>query len=325
MTEKKFDKNRVSKNSGEVLSGVLMLCFLVFLPACGPSSNSKAEVNPVRESQNPIPPGTPTVFENGGGRTEGSQGLTEAEVDQAVNQVTLTMKHVISALPLPLKYKRYVDTKYNFFSPKVTGFNGLTLEIDGPVKAAAEKGLKYDGLLTLICHEIGHVAGGIPSRDFIFRNLVFSVEGQADYFATSVCLPAVMKDDDNSGYLSILKQNSEIEEFCKNETTEKSKSLCVRIVLASLNAATYFHKIWDQSHMKKAAGPTPSIGERDSSTVVVTNENHPIPQCRLDTYLLGFKCRVKSGTVSYVTDPTASTFCEISATDVARPACWYRK
>tara|TARA_Y100000780_G_scaffold232594_1_gene268616 strand:- start:285422 stop:286054 length:633 start_codon:yes stop_codon:yes gene_type:complete len=56
---------------------------------------------------------------------------------------------------------------------------GGTTRIEGMTKGA---------YAALVCHEIGHILGGSPYQDFSGAEM-FSREGQADFFAASVCLP----------------------------------------------------------------------------------------------------------------------------------------
>tara|TARA_R110000868_G_scaffold68518_7_gene202576 strand:- start:14268 stop:14930 length:663 start_codon:yes stop_codon:yes gene_type:complete len=101
-----------------------------------------------------------------------------------------------------------------------------------------------------LCHELGHLLGGAPK--IIRRNgktSWSSVEGQSDYYASSVCMPIL-------GYT-----NSEVIEI---------SYLMVKI-FAQL----------------KGARKLPSLETKDESNVSKTIQGHPNLQCRLDTLVAG--------------------------------------
>lgn len=55
------------------------------------------------------------------------------------------------------------------------------------------KGMTKDAYAAAVCHELGHVIGGAPFQT-IKGSEWSSSEGQADYFAASVCLPKYLKN-----------------------------------------------------------------------------------------------------------------------------------
>lgn len=50
------------------------------------------------------------------------------------------------------------------------------------------KGMTKDAYAAIVCHELGHVLGGAPYQTISGAQWA-SAEGQADFFAASVCLP----------------------------------------------------------------------------------------------------------------------------------------
>ncbi len=113
-----------------------------------------------------------------------------------------------------------------------------------------------------------------------------STEGEADYWATKECLKAI-------GY---------------GDKSATAASLSLAKVLADLGGE-----------------PVPSISTPDATVKRVTEEDHPMAQCRLDTYLGGIACPqrgVMSGTDPKVNScydyPTKTSYLVGS-----RPRCWF--
>lgn len=109
---------------------------------------------------------------------------------------------------------------------------------------AHRKELGQKGLMLILCHELGHLYGGTPSS-----SMGNSVEGQADYWATNICLTQVLPKEDH------LFAINEVAHFLANN--------------------------WD---VKIPSEETP-----DTTIVDETLQVHPHPQCRFDTYLAGLR------------------------------------
>lgn len=298
-------------------SPTLILLALLFAFACADKSSDKSS-----NSNN-----TPAAKSDGKTSAildlnQNKPCLSDEDVNEAVKVVLSSMAPVIQSLPRELIPERTISDRNLSLAVSAWKDPVLTLEVNG---RSCNEGLSRDGLLLLLCHEIGHVAGGAPTRYFVYRNIPFSVEGQADYFATSVCLPHVMKNMDNSSFLSSAEKNGDLQRICADAQGERELALCSRISLASLNAAQFLHRIWDTNFMKKQPGEIPSLHAHEDSVVSITNEGYPVPQCRLDTYVAGLKCRAKGTPRSYVTAPDAETSCGAPAFKAKRPSCWYRE
>ncbi|MCP4911630.1 MAG: hypothetical protein GY909_00815 [Oligoflexia bacterium] len=109
---------------------------------------------------------------------------------------------------------------------------------------AHRKELSKKGLLLILCHELGHLYGGTPHT-----TMGKSVEGQADYWATNICLPQVLPNDDH--------------------------------MIAINEVAHFLANNWDE--------PIPNEQTPDLTIVDETLKVHPAPQCRFDTYLAGLR------------------------------------
>jgi hypothetical protein len=147
--------------------------------------------------------------------------------------------------------------------------------------------LTTDGWRTILCHEMGHFFGGEP-----LGRGGLAAEAQADYYATSVCLPRLWGDSTFQD-APATEQNPDlpaaIVESCDQWDTERA-AICRR----SLRAA------WTTLHMaaNDREQPAPDFLTPDASVVDQTITRYPSVQCRLDTFVAG-------------------------ALDQERPACWY--
>lgn len=105
-----------------------------------------------------------------------------------------------------------------------------------------------------LCHEMGHLSGGDPK--LVRRNGKLSwssVEGQADYFATQICM-------DFLGY---------------SEEQILHESVAFASIIAKL----------------KGQPKLPKIETPESYNVSRTLQTHPTPQCRLDTLVAGLRSK----------------------------------
>lgn len=110
-----------------------------------------------------------------------------------------------------------------------------------------------DVLALVICHELGHLYAGVPYSDEHNR---MSVEGQADYWATSECFSQVVP--------LLEKRDGTIED---------------RGVEAALVLTAFYADNRNLSH--------PDLLTPDTTVVTQVLRTHPSPQCRLDTYVAG--------------------------------------
>ncbi len=241
-----------------------------------------------------------------------------ANIVDSINFVAGAMGSVIESLPRKIKIT-YSPSEGNL-GGSVHGWKypDLNLEITG---SKCGNGLSVDGFKMLVCHEIGHLAGGPPTRPFIFNDVPFSVEGEADFFAASVCLPTIFKDENNLDFLLFFKSEPGIES-CRSKSTQKEVALCVRIAMAALDLTRYFYATWDSAFMNTTPGEIPTFQTKDQNVVQKTLEGHPTPQCRLDTYLLGAACTYDSLPLTYSSFGNGYTSCG-PVSKIQKPSCWY--
>lgn len=159
-----------------------------------------------------------------------------------------------------------LDEKYGSFS-KYTDAQGKTnynIFFFGGLARMPE--MTPEGAALILCHELGHGIGGAPTK----LNSESSVEGQADYFATRVCLPKVL-------YKMPIKTiaPSDPLNLCK---TENCKRIYVGII-SELAVIQFNHPNQEASFEKS-----------DTTIVDTINTNptfYPSNQCRLDTMVAG--------------------------------------
>lgn len=120
-----------------------------------------------------------------------------------------------------------------------------------------------DIFAAILCHELGHILGGEPYQDILFAEWA-SVEGQSDFFAASVCLPAY---------------------FRKLQPTASSRDLRSRIELAAFG----FLQL-SQKYATANQEPVSLANSAPEVARVLNRHSYPSDQCRLDTFKAGAAC-----------------------------------
>jgi hypothetical protein len=241
-----------------------------------------------------------------------NEGLSETEYNQVLDQVQTTMGPEIKKV---LNKNLIIDRRWS--DPTIDAFatrddaNNPVIVMNGGL--ARHPLMTRDGFLLLVCHEIGHHLGGAPKilRGNSGLKSWSSAEGQADYYATSKCLPLFFhagieyknfdKDNDaNSLKLALSK--------CRD-------NVCARIVLSGLSVSHVFSSLLSGT-------PTPSLLSSDPTKVDKTLYNHPNPQCRLDTFLSGANCDVGTNIPFDNNDPRVGACLKDQG---QRPMCWFQE
>jgi hypothetical protein len=115
----------------------------------------------------------------------------------------------------------------------------------------------------ILCHELGHMIGGEPYQDIPGAEWT-SVEGQADFFAASVCLPRYFKTLEPSLSVALIRQ---------------------RIELAGLG---FIHL--SQKYATFTQEPASLEKTAPEVATVLNRRSYPGDQCRLDTFKAGARC-----------------------------------
>ncbi len=121
-----------------------------------------------------------------------------------------------------------------------------------------------------ICHELGHMLGGVPQQGLI------SLEGQADYWATFDCVSKLLPEITPNQALDV---SDEVKGICKHFENE-SIQLCHRAFQGALSLTSYYAEVEGSLY--------PQFSTPSSDVVYKTLNTHPSAQCRLDTFYAGF-------------------------------------
>ncbi len=175
-----------------------------------------------------------------------------------------------------------------------------------------------DGVMLVVCHELGHHLGGAPKKARSMGNLSrwASNEGEADYWGSMKCLRRILQTEDNVTYMTSRLVNPTAKAKCDaTYRDDQERALCARIANASESLAKVLSQADD-----KVAFETP-----DASVVKKTFDEHPKAQCRLDTYFQANLCTRNVLDEVSDSDP-AKGVCTVADKfeQGIRPLCWYK-
>ncbi len=239
-------------------------------------------------------------------------GISEAEVQHMIFRVEKAMSPIVKDV---LGKKLIINNKWAepTVDANATRDENLNPVININGGLARHPQMTRDGLMLLICHEVGHHLGGAP-KSFRGNTTIrgwSSAEGAADYFATTKCLPRVFGDG-----LETKSIDLEIDTInLKSAFTKCREDLCARIILAGKAVSDVFASV-------KRGSNEPQINTNDPTVVEKTFYQHPNPQCRLDTYVAGARCDVSVEIMFDNSDPKIGAC--LSNTIGARPPCWFK-
>lgn len=202
---------------------------------------------------------------------------------------------------------------------------------------ARRQEITSDAFALVVCHEFGHHLAGFPR----YGNMGWAAnEGQSDYFSTLSCSRYLWE---NELFTFIPEEMEPVAEgkdpiqtdpeqgepdpsdpvhvqICKEAwDTLKSRSVCIRQLLASKSVATLLAVLGRET--------MPDFDTPDQSTVRKTQDSHPRAQCRLDTMVAGAVCpkdwNHNSISNSEIESMDSTCFRSEGFTIQARPRCWY--
>ncbi len=238
------------------------------------------------------------------------QGLTKAQFNSVIDQAEKIYSPIVSKAGGKLMIQRkWQDGTVNASAQQFFGM--WIVNMYGGL--ARHSAVTKDGFALVLCHEIGHHLGGVPRVQSWASN-----EGQADYFGTMKCLRRMYENDDNSTIISKMEIPSTITEKCVAKyASELESSICQRIAMSGQSLANLFQEL---RKLPKA----PHVDTPDTNIVSQTNNKHPHPQCRLDTYFAGALCEKSYDQPVSSTDPLIGTCNRIDGyTEGVRSKCWY--
>ena len=208
---------------------------------------------------------------------------------------------------------RWIDDRVNAATQQYEQYR--IISIFGGI--ARHRFITVDGLMMIVCHELGHHIGGAPNQSI--HGLTWaSNEGQADYFASLKCMRRVLSTDDNVTIVSNMQIDPTASLKCKSIYKSATEiAICQRIAMAGKSLAMFLGDLKGNSYV--------NFKSPDSSVVNTTFNNHPKAQCRLDTYMAGALCDKPVLEDLSETDAIAGTCIKKDGyTQGVRPLCWYR-
>lgn len=134
-----------------------------------------------------------------------------------------------------------------------------------------------DAFMLALCHEIGHLLGGAPLKDYT----TFSTEGQADYYATHVCARKVFGKMEKKRKL--IKLGVKLDQCDKFFDNEYEVNVCYRTIFAAQALSEYLKVL-----SKELRDTELSITDKFEPKYTV--QLHSSSQCRLDTFVAGHHC-----------------------------------
>ena len=180
-----------------------------------------------------------------------------------------------------------------------------------------------EGLMLVICHEIGHHLAGYPR--YGENTEVMSTEGQSDYFATAKCARSIFEEmspdtHKNWAWANRNRIPREVARPCAvnfpNPASEDA-IYCARSSLAGMSLARTLATLGSTSPESL------SFTQKDQNVVNETFESHPEAQCRLDTYVAGALCPVHHDIAFGFSNPVEGA-CVKAQEGATRPKCWYK-
>jgi len=176
-----------------------------------------------------------------------------------------------------------------------------------------------DGFALVACHELGHHIGGAPKKFSWSGSSWASSEGQSDYYGNSKCLRNYMKDEDNAAIVAKMEVDEHAKARCEaNFHNENDIAICIRGAMAGMSLGNLFRALRRMETKLSFTTPDPAVVTRN-------DDNHPAPQCRLDTYFAGSICEKDFNLPVSDTDANVG-FCTVrdGATEGVRPRCWFK-
>jgi hypothetical protein len=237
-------------------------------------------------------------------------------------------------------YLRITNTLHSIYSDKIADQGGhlkfILSETAGVANAYAAKKSEGNWEITVIssflslshqtvptlgmilCHEIGHFLGGKPyvvgkqmtAAVRAWAPKKMSVEGQADYFATSECIKNLAKKIpdlfiNNKGLLNL----PSAQECQRSYTSEKEIKLCNEILSASHQTILVYQQILDQLNTPSSFFEKIENAPSDRTLDIVGE--YPELDCRYETFIKGALC-------------SSLNVNECDDLKWGRPSCWFQ-
>ena len=234
-------------------------------------------------------------------------GVTEQVFNEVLNEIETVYAPIVAQNGARLVVQRLWQNN-DFNAKAYRQGNNFVIEMYGGL--ARHPDVTRDAFLLVACHEVGHHLGGAPKYN---GTDWASNEGQSDYFATMKCARKVFRRYPRT------PQNIDIEaeNRCKEHHSAQEKEICIRSAMGGLSLA--------KAMSRQSGGREPRLDLKDSRVVSSTQDSHPQPQCRLDTYFQGGLCETSDNTNFDDRNPNVGACTYAQSEDYgARPQCWFR-
>jgi len=266
-----------------------------------------------------------------GPNDKSANNLTKVDFNKAIDEVVEIYEEIVSSKGAKLKVKRLWDVgvvnavaKREENVWEVIMFGGL----------ARHKSITVDGFTLVVCHELGHHLGGAPRKiDWKGETRWASNEGQADYWGVNKCFRKLMeKRGDSQDYVQSLNSvDPDVKKLCQSQFNDSNEdiAICIRSAYAGKSLASMFYEIRKPKEDEGAESASVlqelAFMTKDQNIVEKTFHRHPMPQCRLDTYLSSALCPIKSFIDTDNDDPNIGTCNRQNGDELGvRPLCWFR-
>ncbi|MFP5386295.1 MAG: hypothetical protein ACLGHN_09475 [Bacteriovoracia bacterium] len=245
-----------------------------------------------------------------------NEGLSEEQYNLVIDKVETVYRPIVEKMGKKLTINRlWKNSRVNAGTTKKG--NEIIINLYGGYPRHSL--VTPDGYALVICHELGHHLGGTPRKIFDSGLIGWpSTEGQADYFATLKCLRKVFRNDDNASIVSKLPIPEVVQEKCTLPFPQEwEQALCMRTTLAGISVSAISADIRNTS--------LPSVETPDETVVDQTFDDHPLPQCRLDTYFQGSICEESSyRSLSDEDEIQGACHGKKGQIEGLRPLCWFK-
>ncbi|MCB0357415.1 MAG: hypothetical protein KDD40_10425 [Bdellovibrionales bacterium] len=241
--------------------------------------------------------------------------LDRQKFDEVLNRIESVYEPIIKKMGGTLEVKRlWSDGKVNASAMRL----GSRFIINMYGGMARYPSMTEEGMALTACHEMGHHLAGAPKVKNKLSNWA-SNEGQSDYFAGLKCFRKIYSDDENIVWAYQAFIHPVVLDKCTRYwPTLAEQAACARFSMAGLTLAHVIREI---------KFPNDDLGFDTPDTSIVTNteDGHPRPQCRLDTYIAAALCDQPLDESLSDSDPNLGV-CTRNAgyTESVRPLCWYK-
>ncbi len=242
--------------------------------------------------------------------------VTEQKFNEIITDIAELYEPIIKKKGGTLQVNRlWSDATVNASAQR----SGSTYVVNMYGGLARHSTITADGFALVMCHELGHHLGGAPKKAAMFGAMWASNEGQADYWGNMKCMRHLFENEDNARVLASMKVDTYVEKSCLSQFTQvNDRNICIRTAMAGLSLGNLFKVLRNLRTDLTFQNPDPS-------RVARTNDNHPEPQCRLDTYFNGALCEADlNDEVSDKDENQGVCTTKNGQTVGVRPLCWFK-